>query len=48
MERLTAGSMATAHFFVIPQVSRFVRPVGLQIFQDEESFIRLAEKMAYQ
>ena len=35
-------------FFVICQVSRFVRPVGLQIFQDEESFIRLAEKMAYQ
>ena len=35
-------------FFVISQVSRFVRPVGLQIFQDEESFIRLAEKMAYQ
>ena len=30
------------------QVSRFVRPVGLQIFQDEESFIRLAKKMAYQ
>ena len=28
----------TAHFFVICQVSRFVRPVGLQIFQDEESF----------
>ena len=25
-------------FFVICQVSRFVRPVGLQIFQDEESF----------
>ena len=37
-----------AWFFVICQVSRFVRPVGLQIFQDEESFIRLAEKMAYQ
>ena len=35
-------------FFVICQVSRFVRPVGLQIFQDEESLIRLAEKMAYQ
>ena len=35
-------------FFVVCQVSRFVRPVGLQIFQDEESFIRLAEKMAYQ
>ena len=35
-------------FFVICQVSRFVRPVGLQIFQDEEIFIRLAEKMAYQ
>ena len=35
-------------FFVICQVSRFVRPVGLQIFQDQESFIRLAEKMAYQ
>ena len=30
-------------FFMIYQVSRFVRPVGLQIFQDEESFIRLAE-----
>ena len=38
MERLTAGSTATAQFFVICQVSRFVRPVGLQIFQDEESF----------
>ena len=38
VERLTAGSMATAQFFVIFQVSRFVRPVGLQIFQDEESF----------
>ena len=25
-------------FFVICQVSRFARPVGLQIFQDEESF----------
>ena len=25
-------------FFVICPVSRFVRPVGLQIFQDEESF----------
>ena len=25
-------------FFVICQVSRFVRPVGLQILQDEESF----------
>ena len=25
-------------FFVICQVSRFVRPIGLQIFQDEESF----------
>ena len=25
-------------FFLICQVSRFVRPVGLQIFQDEESF----------
>ena len=36
--RLTAGSTATAQFFVICQVSRFVRPVGLQIFQDEESF----------
>ena len=48
MERLTAGSMATTQFFVICQVSRFVRPVGLQIFQDEERFIRLAEKMAYQ
>ena len=35
-------------FFVICQVSRFVRHVGLQIFQDEESFIRLAEKIAYQ
>ena len=35
-------------FFVICQVSRFVRRVGLQIFQDEESFIWLAEKMAYQ
>ena len=35
-------------FFVICQVSRFVRPIGLQIFQDEESFIRLDEKMAYQ
>ena len=35
-------------FIVIFQVSCFVRPVGLQIFQDEESFIRLAEeKMAY-
>ena len=30
---------------MICQVSRFVRPVGLQIFQDEESFIQLAEKM---
>ena len=48
MERLTTGSTATAQFFVICQVSRFVRHVGLQIFQDEESFIRLAEKMAYQ
>ena len=48
MERLTAGSTATTQFFVICQVSRFVRPVGLQIFQEEESFIRLAEKMAYQ
>ena len=48
VERLTAGSTATAQFFVIWQVSRFVRPVGLQIFQDEESFIRLAEKMVYQ
>ena len=35
-------------FFVICQVSRFVKPIVLQIFQDEESFIRLAEKMAYQ
>ena len=35
-------------FFVICQLSRFVRPVGLQIFQDEESFIRLAEKTSYQ
>ena len=35
-------------FFVICQVSRFVRPVGLEIFQAEESFIRLAEKIAYQ
>ena len=34
----------TPVFFVICQASRFVRPVGLQIFQDEESFIRLAEK----
>ena len=33
-----AGSTATAQFFVICQVSRFVRPVGLQIFQEEESF----------
>ena len=40
--------MAIPVFFVICQVSRFIRPVGLQIFQDEESFIRLAEKMAYQ
>ena len=46
VERLTAGSTATTQFFVICQVSRFVRPVELQIFQDEESFIRLAEKMA--
>ena len=38
----------TPVFFVICQASRFVRPVGPQIFQDEESFIRLAEKMAYQ
>ena len=35
-------------FFVICQASRFVRPVGLQIFQDEERLIRLAKKMAYQ
>ena len=48
MERLIAGSTTTAQFFVICQVSRFVRPIGLQIFQDEESFIRLAKKMAYQ
>ena len=34
--------------FVISQVSRFVRSVGLQIFQDEESFIRLYEKIVYQ
>ena len=33
---------------MIYQVSRFVRPIGLQIFQYEESFIQLAEKMAYQ
>ena len=38
VERLTAGSMTTPSFFVICQVSRFVRPVGLQIFQGEESF----------
>ena len=38
VERLTAASTATAQFFVICQISRFVRPVGLQIFQDEESF----------
>ena len=42
------GAWPQPSFFVICQVSRFVRPVGLQIFQDEESFIRLAEKMAYQ
>ena len=37
VERLTARSTATAQFFCdLP--SRFVRPVGLQIFQDEESF----------
>ena len=47
VERLTAGSTATAQFFMICQVSRFLRPVGLQIFKDEESFIQLAEKMAY-
>ena len=32
------ASRGSIHFFVICQVSRFVRPVGLQIFQDEESF----------
>ena len=26
----------------------FLSPAGLQIFQDEESFIRMDEKMAYQ
>ena len=32
------GPRPQPSFFVICQVSRFVRPVGLQIFQDEESF----------
>ena len=32
------GPRPEPSFFVICQVSRFVRPVGLQIFQDEESF----------
>ena len=32
------GPRPQPNFFVICQVSRFVRPVGLQIFQDEESF----------
>ena len=36
------------NFFVLCQVSRFVRPIGMQIFQDKESFIRLAQKTAYQ
>ena len=32
------GPQPQPSFFVIFQVSRFVRPIGLQIFQDEESF----------
>ena len=32
------GPRPQPSFFVICQVSRFVRSVGLQIFQDEESF----------
>ena len=35
---MTLGPWPQPSFFVICQVSRFVRPVGLQIFQDEESF----------
>ena len=36
--QLSASPRPQPSFFVIYQVSRFVRPIGLQIFQDEESF----------
>ena len=38
------GPWPQPSFFVICQVSRFVRPVGLQIFQDEESFHSASRK----